>query len=261
MRNIILAATITLCAAVILFFVGAGLGSLLSSLLPGDLAQLPKGLAGIPLGGTKGIYEALEAHSAKRAFAKTKPGQSVHLDEFSIHPLTAFLLCLISWWGVILFTGALMGVIIGVVTDDSILSSNPLLPTLTAFPLRLVAAVYLGCWFGTRSRRYGFGILIGGFILGYSAAFLLSVWMIGNDGFTKLSGENLTTLQRYVELLPDMAIFVVAGVLGCWYGQRQKPAYHLAFVLRMLPQKVGQLIVEMARDEAMRARTSAVKSL
>src|SRR6476620_12705851 len=61
MRNIILAVTIVLCAAVILFFVGAGLGSLLSTLLPGDLAQLPKGLAGVPLGATKGVYESLEA--------------------------------------------------------------------------------------------------------------------------------------------------------------------------------------------------------
>src|SRR4051794_16944911 len=98
----------------------------------------PRRLAAVPLGATKGIYESLEARSAKRAFAKTGPGQAIPLDEFSMHPLTAFLLCLITWCGVIVFTGALMGVIIGVAMDDGkvdILQSNPLLPAATAFPL------------------------------------------------------------------------------------------------------------------------------
>jgi hypothetical protein len=84
--------------------------------------------------------------------------------------------------------------------------------------------------------------------------------MIGNDEFAKLSGENLTMAQRYIGVLGDMAIFMLAGALGCWYGQRQKPVYYLAFVMRMLPQKIGRIIVEMARDEARRARSPAVKS-
>src|SRR4051812_44552657 len=80
------------------------------------------------------------------------------------------------------------------------------------------------------------------------------------DDLAKLSGENLTMSQRYIEVLPDMAIFMLAGVLGCWYGQRQKPVYSLAFVMRMLPRKVGPLIVEMAGDEAMRAHPPAMTS-
>ena len=262
MRNIILALTIAFCAAVILYLAGAGLGYLLAILLPGFPADVAKGLAGLPLGGIKGIYEFLETSSAKRASARTGLSQTIPINEFSIHPISAFLLCLITWCGVVLFTGALMGVIIGYATLDgkvNIMQSNPLLLVATAFPLRVIAAAYLGCWIGTRSRRYVFGVLIGSIVLGYSAAFLLSTLMIGNDQFTKLLGEDLTILQRYTTILPDMVIFIIFGALGFWYGQRQKLVYYLAFIMRMLPQEIRQTIVEMARDEAVRAHPTAMQ--
>jgi hypothetical protein len=161
MRNIILtilSLTIALTASALLYFVGAGLGNLLATVF-GFPADLAKGLAAVPLGGIKSIYELLETSSAKRAFAKTGLSPTIHMNEFSIHPVSAFFLCFITWFGVILFTNVLMGALVGFAQSISNVKieefeSRLLIPLVvfTALPLRVVAAAYLGCWIGTRSR-------------------------------------------------------------------------------------------------------------
>ena len=76
--------------------------------------------------------------------------------------------------------------------------------------------------------------------------------MMRNYEFKKLF-EDSTLLAQYITILPQTVIFVISGALGFWYGQRQKLAYYLTFIMRMLPQELRQMIVEMAKDEAMRA--------
>jgi hypothetical protein len=204
------------------------------------------------------VYDLLEASSTKRALAKT--GLSV--NEFSIHPLFAFLLCLITWSGIVLFTGALMGMLVGM-SQSEINISKPMaftsLVVFTALPLRVIAAAYLGCWIGTRSRRYVLGIVIGCIVLGYSAGFLLSISTMSSDLRKAIFNDN-TALEQFISILPDIVIFIISGALGFWYGQRQKPAYYLAFIVRMLPQETRQAIVEMAQDEAKRAAALAMQA-
>jgi hypothetical protein len=54
------------------------------------------------------------------------------------------------------------------------------------------------------------------------------------------------------------AIYLSSAALGFWYGQRQKPAYYLAFIMKILPHEIRQTIVGMAQDEATRARGPAM---
>jgi len=255
MRNAILALMITVLAGAVLYLAGTELGYLL-----GFPAEWAKGLAGLPLGGIKSVYEFLETNSAKRASAKTGLSPTTQV-EFSIHPIAAFLLSLITWSGVILFTGGLMGALVGVagaVSDVEIGKSKMFaaLIVFTSLPLRAIAAVYLGSWIGTRSRRYVFIMLVAGIALGQSGAFFLSNWMLG-DEISKMVGDQ-ALLERYLTILPDIAIFILCGALGYRYGQRQNPTYYLAFIMRLLPEDTRNTIVAMARDEAMRARPPAL---
>jgi hypothetical protein len=164
--------------------------------------------------------------------------------------------------GIVLFTSALMGMLVGM-SQSEINISKPMaftsLVVVTALPLRVIAAAYLGCWIGTRSRRYVLGIVIGCIVLGYSAGFLLSISTMSSDLRKAIFNDN-TALEQFISILPDIVIFIISGALGFWYGQRQKPAYYLAFIVRMLPQETRQAIVEMAQDEAKRAAALAMQA-
>jgi hypothetical protein len=51
----------------------------------------------------------------------------------------------------------------------------------------------------------------------------------------------------------ELVLFIIAISLGVWWGQRGRLARYLAFILKILPEETRQAIVEIARDEALRA--------
>ncbi len=254
MRNIVLAAMIAVGASSILYLLATALG------LPSEVA---KGLAGIPAFAIQKVYEFLEAWSAKRALAETGLSSMMSVKDFSMHPLSVFLLSTVMMWGVIHFIGGLMGVSIGIADDVSearILDSQPKLfaqlIVFTSLPLKIIAAAHIGNWIGTRSRRYGLAIAIGAIALGSIASWSFSILMMSDEMFKVVAGDTRTggtVLTQFFLLLPDMAIFIIFGAIGFWHGQRRKLAYYLAFIMKILPEETRQTIVEMAREEALRA--------
>jgi hypothetical protein len=256
MRNIIFAVVIALGAGAILYLLATVLG------FPGEVA---KGAAGLPALVIQKVYELLEANSAKRGLAKTGLNLAMSVDEFSIHPLSAFLFSFIGWFGVILFTGALMGMCVGMAAGVSNIDLEKSQPKLfasliifTAIPLRFIAAIYIGRWIGTRSRRYVFAIVIASIALGSIVGYLVSLWMLSEDEF-KIVADERGAVAQFITLLPDVVIYIIFAALGFWFGQRQKFTYYLAFIMRILPQEPRKTIVEMAEDEAVRARQPAMQ--
>jgi hypothetical protein len=160
MRNIILAVIIAVGAGAILYLLVTALG------FPAEIA---KGVAGLPAFAIQKVYEFLEASSAKHALETTGLGPTMSVKDFSIHPLSAFLFSLIAWTGVVLFTGMLMGMAVGAgmaagatqSTEEFKLDYKLFAPlvTFTSFPVRIIAAIYIGCWIGTRSRSYVLAIV------------------------------------------------------------------------------------------------------
>jgi hypothetical protein len=190
------------------------------------------------------------------------------VKEFSIHPLSAFFFSLIAWTGVILFTGMLMGMAVGAGMAAGATQSmgdfkldyklfGPLV-IFTSFPLRVIAAIYIGCWIGTRSRSYVLAIVACSIALGSGLAFLFSLVTLSSDQVQAAFGE-IGTLERFTTLLPDIVIYIISAALGFWYGQRQKPIYYLGFIMRVLRPETRQTIVEMAQDEAIRTRRPAMQ--
>ncbi|MGZ5876928.1 MAG: hypothetical protein ACXWKP_33150 [Bradyrhizobium sp.] len=262
MRNIILAVTITVVASAILITLTMVLGTELERLLGISTDVVAKGAtaaASAPFFVYQNVYELVEASSAKRALAKASLSSTISISEFSIHPLPAFLFSLIAWSGVFYFTGALMGLFV-IIADDgkiNIIDTHPqvflVLIALTALPLRIIAAAYMGRFIGARSHRYVLGIVIGSIALGCIANFLMSVLTVSNDQL-KAMLDGRTALEQFNSFLPDMVTFMISGGLGFWYGQRHKPADYLTFVMKILPPGTRQTIVEMAEEEALRAR-------
>jgi hypothetical protein len=126
--------------------------------------------------------------------------------------------------------------------------------------LRVIAAIYIGCWIGTRSRSYVLAIVACSIALGTGLGFLFSLVTLSSDQIKAFFGEELTTLERFTTLLPDMVIYIISAALGFWYGQRQKPIYYLGFIMKILRPETRQTIVEMVQDEAKRARQPAVQA-
>ncbi|MGA7486801.1 MAG: hypothetical protein WBW74_07675 [Xanthobacteraceae bacterium] len=255
MRNIILAVMIAVGASAIVYLLATVLG------FPTEVA---KGAAGLPAFAIQKVYEFLETRSAKRSLAKAGLKPTMSVNEFSIHPLSAFLFSFIMWSGVFFFSGSLMGMCVamaGAISKIDIEETQPklfaYLIIFTALPLRIIAAAYIGCWIGTRSRRYVLAILIGAIALGSGATFLLSFLFLMNDDKFKVVAEGRAALAQFIQIVPDIAIYIISAALGFWYGQRQKPAYYLGFIMKILPQQTRQTIVEMAQDEALRARRPA----
>jgi hypothetical protein len=256
MLNIILAVTIVVGAAAILYLLATVLG------FPPEVA---KGVAGLPALAIQNVYEWLKASSAKRALAKIGLPLALSENEFSIHPLSAFLFSIIMWSGVAPFTAMLMGMCVGAaevvagveITDEKLFAT---LVILTTVPLRLIAAAYIGCWIGTRSRRYVLAIVIAAIALGYSAYILFSFLTMSPDDWVYKAISQRGALAHFITFLPDIVSYIISATLGFWYGQRQKPTYYLAFIMKILPQETRQTIVEMARDEAIRAGRPAMQA-
>src|SRR5262252_1154160 len=227
-------------------------------------AEVAKGAAGLPALSIQKVYEFLETSSAKHALETTGLGPTMSVKEFSIHPISAFLFSLIAWTGVFLFTGMLMGMAVGLAQgEEDIKLDDKLLPPLiifTSYPLRVIAAIYIGCWIGTRSRSYVLAIVACSIALGTGLGFLFSLVTLSSDQIKAFFGEELTTLERFTTLLPDMVIYIISAALGFWYGQRQKPIYYLGFIMKILRPETRQTIVEMVQDEAKRARQPAVQA-
>jgi hypothetical protein len=255
MRNIVLALIIAVGACALLYLLATVLG------FPAEVA---KGAAGLPAFSIQKVYEFLEASSAKQALETAGLGPTMSVKEFSIHPISAFLFSLIAWTGVFLFTGMLMGMAVGLAQGvEDIKLDDKLLPPLiifTSYPLRVIAAIYIGCWIGTRSRSYVLAIVACSIALGTGLGFLFSLVTLSSDQIKAFFGEELTTLERFTTLLPDMVIYIISAALGFWYGQRQKPIYYLGFIMKILRPETRQTIVEMVQDEAKRARQPAVQA-
>jgi len=259
MRNIVLALIIAVGAGALLYLLATVLG------FPAEVA---KGAAGLPAFSIQKVYEFLEASSAKRALEAAGLSPIMSVEEYSIHPLSAFLFSLIAWTGVFLFTGMLMGMAVGAAMGaagmmEHVRAGDKLFGSLiifTAFPLRVIAAIYIGCWIGTRSRSYVLAIVVCSIALGTGLGFLFSVVTLSSDQIKELLGEELTTFGRFTTLLPDIVIYIIFAALGFWYGQRQKPIYYLGFIMKILRPDTRQTMVEMVQDEATRAHRPAVQA-
>jgi hypothetical protein len=210
------------------------------------------------------VYPLLQARSAKRALEKPGLGTTPGVDEFSIHPLSATLFAVITWFGVYMVTSHLMAFLVTIAISGSKIDiANAQLKLLgqlvisTAMPLRVIAASYIGCWIGTRSPRYALAIVVGAIPLGCTAGLLLSYSMLSSEDL-KAAFDDPTLWARFSDILPDMALYMFCAALGFWYGQRQRFTYYLAFLMRVLPQGTRQTIVEMAHDEALKARQTAI---
>jgi hypothetical protein len=118
--------------------------------------------------------------------------------------------------------------------------------------LRVIAAIYIGCWIGTRSRSYVLAIVACSIALGSGLAFLFSLVTLSSDQIKEALGER-DTLGQFTTLLPDIVIYIIFAALGFWYGQRQKAIYYLGFIMKVLRPETRQTIVEMVQDEAKRA--------
>jgi hypothetical protein len=261
MGNIILAVMIALGAGTILFSLANWLVNELG------LTQLAQGFAaaGLPALAIQKTYDLLQERSAKRALAKTALGPKIALSEFSIHPFVAFLFSFIAWFGVVLFTGFLMGAFVGLAGDagDFDIEKNPklfaALVSYTVLPLRFIAAAYIGRWIGTRSHPYVLAIVVLALVLAAIAAFYAAALIPMSDEDRKAL-DIVISLKRLIPILIETGIYILFAALGFWFGQRQNLAFYMNFILRVLPQDTQQIIVEMAKDEAMRARRPATQS-
>jgi hypothetical protein len=260
MLNVIFSLAIPIGIGLILFFVMKMLD------YSNDDFKTVMGAFG-PLLSVTPIYTILQQRSAKSVITKFGFGEKIGENEFSLHPVAAFLFTLITWIGILLATGAMIGAFIDWAEEASenpidIAKSYPkLYGSLIIFngmPLRVIAAAYIGCWIGTRSRRYVLAIIIGAIALASVIGFLVGMKLLSEDMIKEVS-ENRTPLKQFIsQIVPDMVFYMICAALGFWYGQRQRFKYYLAFIMNTVPRDTRQTIVEMAHDEAVKARRTAI---
>jgi hypothetical protein len=261
MRNIIFAVMITVGTSVFLFLLSWAVG------LP---AEASKGVAGLPALAIKNIYDLLETQSAKRMLA--------HAESL----VTAFILAVIMFVGMVNFTSAVTGFLVGMVMsqhEDVAQSQSLLILTLiviTSIPLNLIGISYIGRWIGYRSLPIpGLAVAIAATVIGVLASLLFSVVILPliqrmDPTHELLTGEVLqkiigtgTLFGLFHEIISNkwfltmqVLIYIIAISFGAWQGQRARFARYLAFILRVLLPETRQAIVEIARDEALRASSA-----
>ena len=153
MRNIVLALIIAVGAGAFLYLLARVLG------FPAEVAN---GAAGLPAFSIQKVYEFLETSSAKRALETSGLSPTMSVEEFSIHPVSAFLFSLIAWTGVILFTGMLMGIAVGAAMGEAAGATQSVgdfnyklfapLVIFTSFPVRVIAASITQSWIQAKAR-------------------------------------------------------------------------------------------------------------
>src|SRR5262249_5407668 len=103
-----------------------------------------------------------------------------------------------------------------------------------------------GRWIGARSPPYVLAIVVLALILGSFATFFASSLMPGRNELESVSGYE-TTLNRFISVLIDLVNYILFAALGFWFGQRQRLAYYVAFLLRVFPQETKKTIMEIAQ--------------
>jgi hypothetical protein len=182
-----------------------------------------------------------------------------------------FLVAVVMVIGLILFTGGLMGIIVGLATRDNgvdLVDKQPKLfadlVVMASLPLKIIGSLYIGYWIGTRSRPgNAVAVILGSLFFGVCFSFLIAVALMNDDMAQVMLGGSKTPsaiFRQLANLLPDMVLYMVAGLIGVWLGKRQQIARYLRFVTNLLPQDTRETIVEMAREEAIRARPSGLRA-
>jgi hypothetical protein len=255
----------TFGSSALLFLLSVAVG------LPADVG---KGLAALPPLGIKSIYDFLEMQSAKHTLAHAK--SIVSFEGFTMHPLSAFILATTMYIGVIAVTSTLAGFLVGVVVPhNSELWRSQInilfnIFSTTAVPLHIIGITYIGYWIGHRSHLFvGLAVAIGSLVVGQTANSLIASralpLLLAPVFSGKISGQfeaAVTTVKSmglWTVVLgspfdrAELALLIIVVSLGVWWAQRGRLTRYLAFILKILPEETRQAIVEIARDEALRA--------
>ena len=128
--------------------------------------------------------------------------------------------------------------------------------------MNVIAIAYIGRWIGNRCPPlHGLAAAIGSIVVGHSANILLTFGLLRlfSGWFGSEIVEAYTSNMTIMGLMPAFFIivfYIIIISLGVWWGNRGRLARYFVFILKVLPQETRQTIVEIARDEAVRASMS-----
>ena len=242
--------------------------------LPGDVA---KGLAGIPAFGIKNTYEFLEIRSAKIGLLNRQTNSLAKFEEYSVHPVLAVILASIMFIGMItlinLATGFLNGMALSQAKNKIDVLSDPQLLLLINFlhevPLQIIGAIYVGRWIGARVLKVPFLVAIACAVTTCLFLFLedigIAYFAMDDQAFSAfLHYEKSNVLQAMISHAENVgnlflfAEYTICTAIGVWLGRRRRLVRSLNFVLNVLPAATREVIVEVARDEAIRVSRKGV---
>jgi hypothetical protein len=113
-------------------------------------------------------------------------------------------------------------------------------------------AFFVGKWIGIRCARRGLVVL---FICFLSYAFLSSVVSSFSVPEETLSNIHVYShIQLLIEKIVDIVVYYPIGLLGFWYGKQGRQGKYISYLLGIMPASARETLVDLACDEANRAR-------
>jgi hypothetical protein len=216
--------------------------------LPGDVA---KGLAGIPAFGIKNTYEFLEIRSAKIGLLNRQTNSLAKFEEYSVHPVLAVILASIMFIGMITLINLATGFLNGMALSQA---KNK---------------IDVGRWIGARVLKVPFLVAIACAVTTCLFLFLedigIAYFAMDDQAFSAfLHYEKSNVLQAMISHAENVgnlflfAEYTICTAIGVWLGRRRRLVRYLNFVLNVLPAATREVIVEVARDEAIRVSRKGV---
>jgi hypothetical protein len=230
--------------------------SFLSLLHFENIHEAAAGIAAIPVMGSPHIYELLERQRAKKAF-RSKSIPIVHTYEgFAI-----------SWWMIVLsgviimaamlqFAGGLVFVTFKVLDIESGSSDQDTIAAvgLLSIPFYLFGSYLVGKWIGTRCSGKGIAAIVLVTILSALAAKAVDLVIIPSAQFEQMFGSQKDVALYLLHSSGLSAILFVGTTIGFWRGHKNKMSRYLEYLLSVLPKEIKGTILDLAYDEAKRAR-------
>ena len=209
-------------------------------------AHLAAGIAAIPIAGCHHIAEMLERREARRSITAHQVTEIHRLEGYVVAWPRLVAQTTVTFVGISLvaaiFAMTLVSLILGFGAD--LTRGQEIGLALAMAPIELAGACYVGRWIGSRCANPSAAMVL----LVLAAASVIVTGLA-----TALGGAIALTQSFIIETVISFGALAIAGLLGYRQGRKRRVAEYMDYLLSILPAETGQVLVDLAYDEARKA--------
>lgn len=123
-----------------------------------------------------------------------------------------------------------------------------------ALAITVPGTFLIGRWIGRRARRTAALAVVGAVVIARILGSIVDWFMLPAQQVAEILGKAETLGLLSTQIIIGVPVLSIVALLGYWRGRRQRLAYYMVFLLRIVPKEEREALVELAHEGAKKAR-------